>query len=108
MIRRVLMWRASGKHTAERSAPRHRVMHAREGSCARGPGLRSREVGVDTSGVVDAFEAVLLIAFESQSARAVYARHPQHPGVRDAVDAMHISRRRGDSPATRHDRAAAA
>lgn len=82
MIRHIVMWRVRGDTPAEREAASHLVKMQFEGLRGRIPGMRHLEVGIDSSQVDYACDAVLVTDFESREALEAYASHPEHLRVR--------------------------
>jgi len=98
MIRHIVMWRVRGENAEQRLAARTHVKQAFESLRGRIPGMRSLEVGVDTSGVDYACDLVLVCEFDSQAALDAYAVHPEHRHLRDQLDGLRIARHQVDYP----------
>lgn len=96
MIRHIVMWRVQGDTAEQRVQAREQVKAAFESLRGRIPGLRRLEVGLDTSGIDYACDAVLLTDFESQAALDAYASHPEHLRVRDELSGLRTTRHQVD------------
>jgi len=98
VIRHIVMWRVRGESVEDRRVARTRVKEAFESLRGRIPGMRSLEVGVDTSGVDYACDLVLVSEFDSQAALDAYAAHPEHLRVRSQLDGLRVARHQVDYP----------
>jgi hypothetical protein len=96
MIRHIVMWRVKGDSLEERAAVRRRVRAAFESLRGRVPGMLKLEIGLDTSGVDYACDAVLVTEFDSQDALDAYADHPEHLRVRDELAGLRTTRHQVD------------
>lgn len=96
MIRHIVMWRVAGETAQQRAHARSRVKSAFEGLRGRIPGMTGLEVGVDISGADYACDLVLITEFESRESLDVYATHPAHAQVREALDGLRIARHQVD------------
>lgn len=96
MIRHIVMWRVKGDSPEERAEAARQVKAAFESLRGRVPGLRRLEVGLDTSGVDYACDAVLFTEFESHGALVAYAEHPEHLRVRDELAGVRTTRHQVD------------
>ncbi len=99
MIKHIVMWNVRGDSPAERQAAADFVKSRFEGLVGRIPGLRTLEVGLDTSRVDYACDMVLYTEFESQAALDAYASHPEHLRVRQELGDMRVARYQVDYPA---------
>jgi hypothetical protein len=77
-IRHVVMWRVKGKTAEERKHNARTVSSAFEALRGRIPGMKTIEIGLDTSNVDYACDLVLVSEFESEKALMDYAIHPEH------------------------------
>lgn len=96
MVRHIVMWRVKGDSPNERAETRRRVKAAFESLRGHIPGLRSLEVGLDTSGIDCACDAVLVTDFDSQDALDAYAQHPEHLRVRSELIGLRTTRHQVD------------
>lgn len=96
MIRHIVMWRVRGENVEQRRAARAHVKQAFESLRGRIPGMKSLEVGVDTSGADYACDLVLVSEFDSQAALDAYAAHPEHLRVRNQLDGLRTARHQVD------------
>jgi heme-degrading monooxygenase HmoA len=96
MIRHIVMWRVKGETPEARAEAALQVKAAFESLRGRVPGLRKLEVGLDTSRVDYACDAVLVTEFESQQALDAYAEHPEHLRVRNELAGCRTSRHQVD------------
>ncbi len=92
MIRHIVMWRVRGETEAERAATSELVKTSFEGLRGRIPGMNHLEVGIDSSGVDYACDAVLVTEFESREALDAYASHPEHLRVRTELGDLRTAR----------------
>ncbi|MBW9103305.1 Dabb family protein [Paraburkholderia phenoliruptrix] len=92
MIRHVVMWKLRGDSPVEREAARRLVKTSVEAMEGEIPGMLSIELGLDTSGVDYACDAVLVADFESQSALDGYATHPAHLRMKAALGDIRVAR----------------
>jgi hypothetical protein len=92
MIRHIVMWRVRGDTAEEREATSNLVKTSFEGLRGRIPGMRHLEIGIDSSGVDYACDAVLVTEFDSQEALDAYASHPEHLRVRTALGDLRTAR----------------
>lgn len=95
-LRHIVMWRVRGDDEATRAANAQRVKREFESLAGRIPGLRHLEVGIDISRIDYACDVVLVTEFDDAEALAVYARHPEHLRVRDALGDLRITRHQVD------------
>lgn len=96
MIRHIVMWRVRGETVQERTRAALQVKAAFETLRGRVPGMRRLEVGLDTSNVDYACDAVLVTEFESQAALDAYAVNPEHLRVRDSLAGVRTARHQVD------------
>ena len=96
MIRHVVMWRVAGDTAHARADARMRVKRAFEGLRGRIPGLLRIEVGLDTSAVDYACDAVLMTEFTDADALERYATHPLHLRVRAELEGVRTARHQVD------------
>jgi len=92
VIRHVVMWKLRGDSPVERDAARRLVKTSVEAMRGEIPGMLSIELGLDTSGVDYACDAVLVADFESQNALDGYATHPAHLRMKAALGDIRIAR----------------
>jgi len=92
MIRHIVMWRVKGDSPAERLAASNLVKTSFEGLRCCIPGMRHLEVGLDSSQVDYACDAVLITEFDSQEALEAYASHPEHLRVRHELGDLRTAR----------------
>jgi hypothetical protein len=101
-VRHIVMWNVLGKRgSVEHRARLLTLKRAFEGLLGQIPGLITIEIGIDSSGVEYACDAVLLSEFDSQDALQAYAVHPAHMAVKRQVADMRIARYQVDYPAGR-------
>lgn len=96
MIRHIVMWRVKGDTPAARAEAALQVKAAFESLRGQVPGLKRLEVGLDSSRVDYACDAVLVTEFESQQALDAYAEHPEHLRVRNELAGFRTSRHQVD------------
>ena len=96
MIRHIVMWRIKGDTPEEHARARLRVKHSFESLRGRIPGMRHIEVGLDSSDVDHACDAVLVTEFETTEALAAYAAHPEHMRVRTELEGLRTTRHQVD------------
>jgi hypothetical protein len=83
MIRHIVMWRLRGDTPPELQEARWLVKESFEELRGRIPGMLKLDVGLDSSAVDYACDAVLITEFDSQAALDAYATHPEHLRVRE-------------------------
>jgi hypothetical protein len=98
MIRHIVMWRVAGDTPEARLAASREVKVSFEGLRGRIPGMTHLEVGIDSSGVDYACDAVLVTDFESREALDAYAFHPDHLRVREQLGSIRTARYQVDYP----------
>lgn len=98
MIRHIVMWRVRGETPHERQDARRLVKESFEGLRGRIPGMLKLEVGLDSSAVDYACDAVLLTEFDSQAALDAYSTHPEHLAVRELLGNIRTARFQVDYP----------
>jgi hypothetical protein len=98
-IRHIVMWRVRGETAEERRAASLKIKSAFEDLRGRVDGMTHLEVGIDMSGVDYACDVVLVTEFQSATALARYASHPEHLRVREEIGDLRIARHQVDYPA---------
>lgn len=93
MNRHIVMWNIRGASEQERHANVERLRASFHSLRGKIPGLLVMQIGADVSYVDYACDVVLYSEFESASALAHYATHPEHLRVKQEV---------GDIRTTRH------
>ena len=92
MIRQIVMWRLRGETPHERQEARRLVKESFEGLRGQIPGMLKLEVGLDSSAIDYACDAVLVTEFDSQAALDAYATHPEHLRVRERLGNIRTAR----------------
>jgi hypothetical protein len=92
MIRHIVMWRVRGETPAERETASRFIKTRFEGLRGLIPGMKNIEVGLDSSQVDYACDAVLVTEFESHEALDAYATHPEHLRVRNELGDLRTAR----------------
>jgi hypothetical protein len=95
-IRHIVMWDIRGDTLADKWRNIDRLQQGFESLKGRIPGLLHLEIGVDLSRTDYACDVVLFSEFESSSALAAYADHPEHLRVKQELGAMRIARHQVD------------
>ncbi|MFM0047682.1 Dabb family protein [Paraburkholderia sediminicola] len=98
MIRHIVMWRVRGETPHERQEARRLVKESFEALRGRIPGMLRLEVGLDSSAVDYACDAVLVTEFDSLAALDAYATHPEHLRVRERLGDIRTARFQVDYP----------
>lgn len=93
MVKHIVMWKVRGETATQKRQAVEFLKSRFEGLVGVVPGLRTLEIGADTSGVDYACDVVLYSEFESQAALAAYASHPEHARIRQEL---------GDTRTARH------
>jgi heme-degrading monooxygenase HmoA len=91
-IHHIVMWRVKGDTEQERASNASIVGSAFKGLRGRIPGLRSIEIGLDTSRVDYACDLVLVSEFESEQALIDYATHPEHLRAKALAGDLRVER----------------
>src|SRR5947209_3983589 len=96
LIRHIVMWNVRGDTPQDKSANVERLRASFHSLRGRVPGLLHLEIGADISEADYACDVVLFSEFESQSALAAYADHPEHLRVKHEVGDLRIARHQVD------------
>jgi Stress responsive A/B Barrel Domain len=86
------MWNLQGETPEEKRAAALFLKSRFEGLVGLIPGMRTLEVGMDTSGVDYACDVVLYTEFDDQQSLDDYATHPEHLRVRAELGEMRTAR----------------
>ncbi|RZL94884.1 MAG: Dabb family protein [Variovorax sp.] len=86
------MWNVKGESASEKQAGALTIKRLFEALHDQIPGLLRIEVGLDSSAASYACDVVLYCEFEDLAALRVYAEHPAHRRVRDAIGDMRTAR----------------
>lgn len=101
IVRHIVMWNVRGDTPQEKARNLELLRESFLSLIGRVPGLRHLEIGIDTSGVDYACDAVLFSEFSSQAALDAYATHPEHLRVKQELGDLRIARHQVDYAA--HD-----
>ena len=96
IVKHIVMWNLRGDTEGEKRDAIAQLKRAFESLRGRIPGLRHIEVGVDSSRVDYACDVVLYSEFESRTALAAYASHPEHLRVKRELGDLRIARHQVD------------